>query len=74
LRSEGLSVTGTVAHNRFDVYGAENFAIFKGKPQRGRDKPEDCPKEVIHHGKWAPLQVLDEKEMGLNYEANEIFW
>ncbi len=28
----------------------------------------------MHNGKWAPLQILDEKELGLEYEANDFFW
>ena len=29
---------------------------------------------VIHKGRWSPLQVLDEKDLGLVHEANEVFW
>lgn len=73
LRSNGIKLVGTTAHNSFGVYGAENFAIFKGRPQRISGNAEDCPSEVIHNGKWAPLGVLDEKKIGLSYEANDIF-
>jgi peptidoglycan/xylan/chitin deacetylase (PgdA/CDA1 family) len=83
LRSEGIDIVGTTAHGSAAVYGAENYAIFKG---RGRPLPLDAAvnrtgggvsqaaTEVVHNGKWAPLQVLDEAELGLTYEANDVFW
>ena len=74
LRSKGLRVTGTTAHNSVSVYGAANFAIFKGRPQSYFANPAECPKEVVHNGRWAPLGVLDERELGLAYEANDVFW
>jgi hypothetical protein len=72
LRSKGLDITGTVSHNSFGVYGANNFSIFKGKPL-AVNRP-GTPAQVIHNGKWVPLQLLDENELGLEYEANDMFW
>lgn len=74
LRESGLDIVGTTAHNSRSIYGAENFAIFKGRPERGGSKPGECPKEIIHNGNKANLQVLCERSLGLHYEANEIFW
>lgn len=73
LRSEGIDLVGTTAHNSASVYGAENFAVFRGRPQR-LSGVQGCPPEVVHNGRRAPLQVLDERELGLRYEANELFW
>ncbi|MFZ1679378.1 MAG: hypothetical protein WAT70_00035 [Rhizobiaceae bacterium] len=70
LRSQGFTINGTTAHNSFPIYGCENYAIFKGKT-RGKFAGK---KGVFHNGRWAPMQVLDEKEMGLDYEANELLW
>lgn len=79
LRAQGLDITGTVAHNSAPIYGIENFAIFKGKNRRGlalgtRGEPGDeLLDEIWHDGKWAPLGVLDEAELGLSYEGNDFF-
>jgi len=79
LRAQGLTITGTVAHNSAPIYGIENFAIFKGKNRRGlalgsRGEPGDeLIDEIVHNGKWAPLGVLDEAELGLTYEGNDFF-
>lgn len=71
LRGQGLEIDGSLAHNSAAVYGAENFEIFKGRPRlpgkAGRRN------EVVHQGRWAPLQVLDEAALGLVYEGNEVF-
>lgn len=72
LREKGCSIKGTTAHNSFGVYGCNNYSIFRGRPL-GMSTPGG-PKGVIHNGNWAPLQVLDEKELGLEYEANDLFW
>ena len=83
LRSEGLTIVGTTAHNSAAVYGVESYAVFKGRPRSlllragpsvDSHNPVRQAKEIIHNGKWAPLEVLDEKELGLAYEANDIFW
>lgn len=74
LRRQGITIVGTTAHNSVGVYGAANFAIFKGRPQSFSSAPEDCPSEVVHHGRWSPLAVLDERDLGLEYEANDVFW
>jgi hypothetical protein len=79
LREQGLTITGTVAHNSAPIYGIENFAIFKGKNRKGlalgtRGQPGDeLIEEIWHDGKWAPLGVLDEAELGLTYEGNDFF-
>ena len=82
LRENGINLVGTTAHNSASVYGAENYAIFKGKnrslflslPSETNSKTVVSPDEVIFNGKWAPLQVLDENKLGLSYESNEVFW
>lgn len=74
LREAGIDVRGTTAHNSWGIYGAENFALFDGKPLRGGTKAGECPNYVEHNGVRTPLQVLSEKELGLSYEANEVFW
>lgn len=62
LRSNGVSVCGTVAHNSGPVYGAENFEIFKGRIL--------WPRTVkTSNGYKVPLGVLDESELGLSYEG-----
>jgi hypothetical protein len=75
LRSHGIKITGSAAHNSASTYGAENRGIFKGCIKHwDKDVPKlpDDATEVIWNGKWAPLQVLDEKELGLIYEAHNI--
>lgn len=74
LRGAGLDVVGTVAHNSASVYGAENYEIFKGRAKRRRRRAAaGGPMEVVKDGRWAPLEVLDEAELGLAYEGNETF-
>ena len=74
LRAAGLNITGTVSHNSISTYGACNYAIFRGRPVgRIQDAPAG-PRGVVFNGQWAPLQVLDESELGLAYEGNELFW
>ena len=79
LREQGLTITGTVAHNSAPIYGIENFAIFAGKNRKGlalgtRGEPGDeLLEEIWHDGKWAPLGVLDEAQLGLTYEGNDFF-
>ncbi len=72
LRAGGIDLCGTTAHNSASVYGAENFSVFRGRPQRS-GVPTGAT-EVVHEGRWAPLGVLDEAELGLHYEANDLFW
>ena len=71
LRSNGLKITGTAGHNSAGVYGAENFALFKGRPLS--TLAPAGPIAVIHNGRGGLLQQLDEKSLGLDYEANDIF-
>ena len=70
LRKHGINLTGTTAHNSWSVYGVENFAIFAGK-DKGKWQGK---RAVTQNGKWAPIGVLNESEMGLEYEANELIW
>lgn len=72
LRNQGCDIRGTTAHNSFSVYGCNNYSIFKNRPL-GMSTASG-PKAVVHNGKWAPLQILDEKELKLEYEANDYFW
>jgi len=74
MRESGLSVTGTTAHNSVGVYGACNYAIFKGRPQSLWAVSGDCPDTLEFKGKSARLQELSEKKLGLKYESNELFW
>lgn len=72
LRACGIPIVGTAAHNSYTVYGVENFAVFKDRPQRmflG-----GCPPDVTLGGRTVALQRLDERALGLDYEANELFW
>lgn len=63
LRKKYAVIRGTVAHNSAPANGgAENFEIFKGRSDREYFIGAD--------GLKIPLQVLDEKELGLEYEAN----
>ncbi|MBX2869825.1 MAG: hypothetical protein KTR18_14190 [Acidiferrobacterales bacterium] len=73
MREAGLSVRGSLAHNSFDVYGANNYSVFKGRPLSTFYSCGSA-KAVVRNNKWAPLQFLDESELGLDYEGNEIFW
>ena len=72
LRDNGVLIRGTTAHNSFSVYGCNNYSIFKQRPL-SMSTPAG-PKAVSHNGRWAPLQILDEAELKLNYEANDLFW
>lgn len=79
LRSLGIHVHGTVAHNSKETYGAYNYEIFKGRNRELDLKSvskvvSNAEKEIFFNGKWAPLQVLDEQELILDYEGNEVFW
>jgi hypothetical protein len=62
LRTNGINIKSTAAHNSAPVYGAENFEIFKGKSARDYF--------IDKNGIKIPLQVLDESELGLSFEAN----
>lgn len=73
MRSIGLNVVGSAAHNMVATYGAENYAIYKGRPLSGGELKGDPPTGVEKDGKWAPVGLVDEKEHGLTYEANDLF-
>ena len=62
LRSEGLRIAGTSAHNCVPVYGVENFEVFRGHEIRRGGW-------VSRRGRVAPLGVLDPAAFGLTYEA-----
>ena len=63
LRSEGVEISGSAAHNSAAVYGAECFEIFKGLAVGNRS--------ILHwRGKSIRLQTLDMAALGLKYEAN----
>lgn len=62
LRSQGLNIRGTVAHNSGPVYGAENYEIFSGRvlwPRRVRSP----------QGALVPQAVLVEQHLNLSYEG-----
>ncbi len=76
MRGSGIDVFGTVGHGSKAVYGAENFEIFKGRA-KGKARIKDGlqePAELCINGKSAWTRVLDESELGLEYEGNDIFW
>jgi hypothetical protein len=63
LRSQGAVICGTVAHNSYPLYGAENFEIFKNRVVWKRSS-------LTYRGRKVPLGILDEAELGLSYEGN----
>jgi hypothetical protein len=73
MRAIGLDIVGSAAHNMVATYGAENYAIYKGRPLSGGELKGDSPTEVVKGGKWAPVGLVDELEHGLTYEANDLF-
>ncbi len=78
LRSHGIRVPGSAAHNHTSVYGAQNFEIFRGRfrffsAPSGVAPPAVDEDEVVHNGKWAPLHVLDESALGLSYEGHDAY-
>ena len=64
LRSQGLEISGTAAHNCAPVYGAENFEVFSEHVIGKRD-------HTVSQWSHIPLGALSEKELGLAYEANQ---
>lgn len=70
LRSQGIEIAGTAPHNSPEEYGASNSAIFTNRPVTFLKKPGSAG--VVKNGKWAPLALLDESELGLVYEADDI--
>ncbi len=73
MREQGIEIHGTVAHNSKPVYGAWNYEIFKGRYEKGIPDASALD-HVVFEGKWTPLRVLDERELGLEYEGNEALW
>lgn len=80
LRSQGLIIKGSISHNSPQTYGVSNYAIFKGRlrpsvlqsalraPQRRPERDD----QVVFNGKWAPLGVLAEEDLGLVYEGEDL--
>ena len=71
LRSLGLDVRGTTAHNHRPRYGAVNYEVFKGYAA-----PSDTSDatEVVHDGKWAPILYghgVDPNPLTLDYKEVE---
>jgi len=62
LRGLGLDVRGVAGHNAAPAYGVESVEIFRG----WRIRPEAT---VEREGKALPVGVLDERVLGLDYEA-----
>lgn len=62
LRNQGAVVRGTVAHNSFPIYQAENFEIFKERLLWNR-------KVKVGWNRNLNLGALSEKELGLEYEG-----
>ena len=78
LRSRGIKIPGSAAHNNPTVYGAQNFEIFEGRYRNfifpGNNKAKIIKEdEVFFNGKWAPLHVLSENDLGLCYEAHDAY-
>jgi hypothetical protein len=75
LRSQGLNIQSTAPHNSAQIYGVESAAIFKGRARPSSIKTlpqfDSNAKWFEFNGKSSPMQVLDEKELGLIYEAGE---
>lgn len=63
LRSHGIQIFGTSAHNSAPLYGAENFELFEGRAVLNRYI-------LIKNKKRIPLQSLNEDDLALKYEAN----
>ena len=71
LRSVGLNIRGTAPHNNPAEYGASNSAIFE--KSNIWNFLQSGAKGVCNNGKWEPLAVLNEKDLGLDYEADDIY-
>lgn len=63
LRSHGIRISGTAAHNSAPLYGAENFELFEDRAVLNRYV-------LVKDGQKIPLQTLDESDLALEYEAN----
>lgn len=63
LRSIGLDIKGTVAHNSAAVYNSECFEIFKSLSVGQREYVEKDGKKIA-------LGILDQHKLGLEYEGN----
>lgn len=72
LRSVGLSVSGTVAHNSVGTYGAANFAIFSGRPTSFSNTTSYWCIEKAD--KVTRLGSLSESALSLAYEGNDLLW
>jgi len=74
LRSHGIEIRGSTAHNHRPTYGAENFEIFTGYVAPAPNAQPADASWVTHRGKHAPLRILDDVSLGLEYEGNQVFW
>ena len=72
LRSIGLTITGTTAHNHRPAYGAENYEVFTDVLSPSRDALG--PDATVIPGTDVPLRTVDRTAAGLAYEGNEAFW
>ena len=63
LRRFGADICGTVAHNSYPAYGAENFEVFSERVIGKRTKLKVGKKKIR-------LGRLDESSLGLTYEGN----
>lgn len=78
LRSQGIRIAGTAGHSHYSLCGAQSFEIYKGRVRNyvmpaGQYKEKIDVDEVVFKGKWAPLHVLDEKELQLHYIAHDAY-
>ncbi|MEM7623694.1 MAG: hypothetical protein AAF235_10895, partial [Planctomycetota bacterium] len=74
LRSHGIDVRGSTAHNHRPTYNAENYEIFENYVRPSDRGLTDQPRMYEKGGKTAPLRVLNADDLGLAYEGNEVFW
>ncbi|MCA8942997.1 MAG: hypothetical protein KDB80_10595 [Planctomycetes bacterium] len=63
LRAHGADVRGTVAHNSFSLYGAENYEVFRDRVLLPTDVAFDERRAAL------PIGRLDEAELNLRYEG-----
>ena len=76
MRQGGLGIRCTCGHGSKAAFGADNFELFEGRG-KGRAKSSATlrePEKITHKGTPAWVHVLDERDLGLDYEGNDIFW
>lgn len=72
LRSLGLRISGTTAHNHRPAYGAENYEVFADVVSPSRDAL--AIDATVIPGTGVPVRTVDRAALGLDYEGNEAFW